>query len=259
MKDVWQGNELKDFLEEAVERYNTKAFIEGDPIEVPHLFTKKEDKEIAGFFAATLAWGKRSQITKAGFSLINLMDNEPFDFVLNHSLQDLKAFDGFVYRTFQPQDARFFVAALKNIYLNHGGLEEVFTRNQTSTDLHHAIAQLRRLFLTTHHEARSRKHIADTASGSAAKRMHMFLRWMVRKDRKGVDFGIWHQIPMSILSCPLDTHVAAIARQLGLLQRKQNDLKAVNELDSHLRTLDSQDPAKYDFALFGLGMFGGLK
>lgn len=258
MEERLSAAELKDFLEAMVLKYNTVAFINGDPISIPHQYSLKEDIEVSGFLSATIAWGKRELIARSGLKLMDLIGNAPFDFVMSHTEKDLDRLSSFVYRTFQSQDLLFFIKALKNIYLHHGGLERVFTDGQTATNMHESIAALRSLFLQTEHQPRSRKHIADTTAGSAAKRIHMYLRWMVRRDNKGVDFGLWKDIPMSILSCPLDLHSATVSRKLGLLERKQNDLKAVNELDKNLRALDPLDPVKYDFALFGLGIFDGF-
>jgi uncharacterized protein (TIGR02757 family) len=215
----------------------------------------KEDIEIAGFLAASIAWGNRPTIIKNAFRLMTMMGNAPFSFVMDCSDDQLESLNGFVHRTFNSTDAKFFVSALRNIYLNHNGLEGIFSAYASKTSVFPAIEALNQIFFTLPHQARTMKHIANPARGSAAKRINMFLRWMVRNDSKGVDFGLWKSISPQILSCPLDVHSGNIARKLGLLTRKQNDRKAVDELDANLRLLDAEDPVKYDFALFGLGVF----
>lgn len=247
--------EMKEFLNAKVLQYNRPEFINTDPIKIPHLFSLKEDIEIAGFLTAVIAWGNRTMIIRNGTKLMELMGNSPFDFVLHHSEKDLNDLNGFVHRTFNAIDLEFFIKSLKNIYLNHNGLEAHFTKFQSDSSLQMAIHELKRLFFELPHPVRSQKHLADPAKGSAAKRINMFLRWMIRNDNTGVDFGIWKNIPASSLSCPLDVHSGNVARKLGLLARKQNDAKALLELDTSLRNLDPLDPVKYDFALFGLGIF----
>lgn len=249
--------ELKGFLEQKVLEYNTASFIEPDPISVPHRFSLKEDQEIAGFLAASIAWGNRKMITKNGHRMLDLIGESPYDFVLSHSDDQLVRLDSFVHRTFNGQDFTYFIKALKHIYENHLGLEGIFLKHQTIDSLQPAIHELNRLFFEIEHPARTRKHVADPLKGSVAKRLNMYLRWMCRKDNTGVDLGIWDIDPAK-LSCPLDVHSGNVARKLGLLTRKQNDPKALNELDNNLRILDAQDPVKYDFALFGLGIFEGF-
>lgn len=249
--------ELKGFLEQKVLEYNTTSFIEPDPISVPHRFSLKEDQEIAGFLAASIAWGNRKMITKNGHRMLDFMGESPYDFVLSHSDDQLVRLDSFVHRTFNGQDFTYFIKALKHIYENHLGLEGIFLKHQTIDSLQPAIHELNRLFFEIEHPARTRKHVADPLKGSVAKRLNMYLRWMCRKDNTGVDLGIWDIDPAK-LSCPLDVHSGNVARKLGLLTRKQNDPKALNELDNNLRILDAQDPVKYDFALFGLGIFEGF-
>jgi uncharacterized protein (TIGR02757 family) len=246
-------SELKSFLDEKVETYNNVKFISEDPISIPHQFSKKEDIEISGFLTATIAWGGRKTIIKNAQKMINFIDGDPFNFVLNHEDTDLLKIKDFVHRTFNNDDFLYFIKALRNIYLNHQGLEDVFKRNQCENSLQHGIHILKQKFFEIDHPLRARKHISDPGSKSAAKRINMFLRWMIRKDKKGVDFGIWDSISPSKLSCPLDVHSGTTARQFGLLKRQQNDAKAVIELDQSLRLLDPADPVKYDFALFGLG------
>ena len=243
------------FLNDKVKQYNKPTFIESDPISIPHRYSLKEDIEIASFLAATISWGNRVQIVKTGHKLMDLMGNSPFDFVMNHSLKDLNIFNGFVYRTFNELDLKYFIVALKNIYENHGGMEEIFIRYSTQDSLLPAIHHFRKHFFELKHLERTEKHISDPFKNSATKKMNMYLRWLIRNDNCGVDFGIWKKLNPSQLSCPLDVHSGNIARKLGLLKREQNDYKAVCELDNNLRMLDKSDPVKYDFALFGLGIF----
>ncbi|WP_130735019.1 TIGR02757 family protein [Flavobacterium sp. J27] len=246
---------LKDFLDEKVDLYNNPNFIESDPIQIPHSFSIKEDIEIAGFLAATIAWGNRKMIINSAQKLMNAMGNTPYDFVMTHTDDDLKKLDHFVHRTFNATDAITFIKALQNIYTKHKGLEVLFEKNAEVNSMQKSISEFKKNFFEIPHQTRTTKHISDPLNNSAAKRINMFLRWMVRKDNKGVDFGIWKNIPTAALSCPLDVHSGNIARKLGLLTRKQNDAKALLELDTNLRELDAIDPVKYDFALFGLGVF----
>ena len=247
--------ELKDFLDAKAAQYEHPRFLEADPIQVPHRFSKKEDIEISGFLTATIAWGNRKSIIANASKLMALMDHAPFDFVLQHSANDLKPLRAFVHRTFNGEDLCYFIQALHHIYSKHHGLESVFKKNSDSDSLQPAISKFKRLFFEPAHPQRTQKHVSDPLKGSAAKRINMFLRWMVRSEEKGVDFGIWKTISPSLLSCPLDVHSGNVARKLKLLRRKQNDAKALMELDSKLRMLDPADPVKYDFALFGLGVF----
>lgn len=246
--------EMKSFLDEKADSFNALHFIEADPVSVPHRFSKKEDIEIAAFLAASIAWGNRKSIVNNANRMMVLMDESPYDFITNHTLSDLKRLKGFVHRTFNSDDFVQFVRSLNHIYNNHGGLECVFTCGiQGQINSQNAIAEFKQKFFGQKHLARTQKHISDPTQGSSAKRINMFLRWMVRSDSKGVDFGIWKNISPSVLSIPLDVHTGNIARKLGLLERKQNDWKAVEELDVVLRSFDPHDPVKYDFALFGLG------
>lgn len=247
--------EIKSFLDYKVEEYNNPTFIETDPILIPHQFSKKEDIEIAGFLTATIAWGNRKSILNNAGRLMDLLDNAPFDFVRNHTEDDLRFLENFVHRTFNGIDLQYFMTALQNIYKNHGGLEGVFTQFAEKDSLQPGIHNFKKIFFELPHLKRTQKHVSDPLKNSAAKRINMFLRWMVRKDPSGVDFGLWEQIQPSQLSCPLDVHSGNTARKLGLLKRKQNDAKALAELDKSLRKLDPLDPVKYDFALFGLGVF----
>lgn len=248
-------NDLKAFLEEKVLLYNTPGFIENDPVQIPHRFSRKEDIEISGFLTAAIAWGNRTSIIKSASRILELMGNAPYEYVMSHKDSQLKHMEGFVHRTFNSTDLITFISALKFLYLERGGLESVFTMHQTSDSLQPAIHQFKKEFFKVPHLERTKKHLPDPFKGSAAKRINMYLRWMVRKDHTGVDFGLWKDIPPSSLSCPLDVHTGRVARRLGLLKRKLNDSKAVQELDHSLRSFDPQDPVKYDFALFGLGLF----
>ena len=248
-------SELKSFLDYKVEQYNSPEFIKSDPVQIPHQFSKKEDIEIAGFLTATIAWGNRKSILNNASNLMELLDHSPFDFVMNHSETDLFSLENFVHRTFNGTDLRYFVQSLKNIYLEHDGLEAVFTKNAEAKSLQISIHQFKQLFFELPHPLRTQKHVSDPLKNSAAKRINMFLRWMIRNDSAGVDFGIWKSLFPAQLSCPLDVHSGNTARKLGLLKRKQNDGKALVELDYSLRKLDPIDPVKYDFALFGLGVF----
>jgi len=247
-------SELFDFLEEKVNIYNHPNFIESDPIQIPHQFSLKQDIEIAGFLSATIAWGNRKMIIRNAKKMLELMENSPYDFVLSHSDNDLQRLQNFVHRTFNGDDFIGFIKSLKNIYNRYSSLENIFSRYD---DLQLSIHYFKKDFFETTHLKRTEKHVSDPLKGSAAKRINMFLRWMVRQDKK-VDFGIWKTISPAKLSCPLDVHSGRVARKLGLLTRKQNDTKSLQELDLSLRKLDGIDPAKYDFALFGLGVFEGF-
>lgn len=247
--------ELKEFLDAKVIQYNNPKFIESDPIQIPHRYSLKEDIEISGFLTATIAWGNRKMIINNANKIMELMGNSPFDFVMNQKEHYLDSLDGFVHRTFNSIDLKYFIIALRHIYINHNGLESIFNHYATNDSLQPAIHQLKKVFFELPHLARTTKHMSDPMKGSASKRLNMFLRWMIRNDNSGVDFGIWKNISPSILSCPLDVHSGNVARKLGLLNRKQNDSKALNELDLNLRAMDNDDPVKYDFALFGLGVF----
>ena len=251
-------NDLKDFLDEKVVLYNNPKFLESDPLHIPHQFTTKEDVEIAGFLSATIAWGNRKSIITNANKMMHLLGNSPYDFVMSHQETDLEKFDGFVHRTFNAEDFKTFVICLKNIYKKHDGLENAFKKSITNDDLQKGISNFKKLFFETIPNSRTMKHVSDPNKISAAKRLNMFLRWMVRNDNAGVDLGIWKTIAPALLSCPLDVHSGNVARKLGLVTRRQNDGKALFELDCALRELDKNDPAKYDFALFGLGVFEGF-
>lgn len=242
---------LREFLEEKVRQYNTRQFIADDPIAIPHLFRRRQDIEIAGLLAATIAWGNRKSIVNNARKLVQLMDDEPHAFVQGASVAELRRIDGFVHRTFNSSDALDFIAGLRRVYKKHDSLEDLFV---APGDALQKIIHFRKNFVRGFKTTHALKHVSDPASGSAAKRLNMFLRWMVRNDKAGVDFGIWKNISPADLMLPLDVHTGNVARKLGLLQRKQDDAKAVVELTTVLKQFDANDPVKYDFALFGLGV-----
>lgn len=247
--------ELKQFLDEKTVLYNHPAFIESDPIQIPHRFELKEDIEVSGFLSATMAWGNRKMIINKLNDLMSRMGNSPYDFVMNYSGKEFEKIETFKHRTLNSVDLHFYMLSLQNIYKNHDGLEAAFRFHPSDQDSFHAIEYFRSVFLETLHQKRSEKHLSSPANNSAAKRLNMMLRWFVRRDNQGVDFGIWKNISPSQLVCPLDVHSGNVARKLGLVSRKQNDWKAACELQSNLKKLDPSDPVKYDFALFGLGVF----
>lgn len=247
--------ELKEFLDIKVEQYNRPDFLSTDPLQIPHGFIKREDIEISGFLTATIAWGNRKSIIKNAGRMMELLEGSPFDFVMNHQPKDLEKLQGFVHRTFNGTDLMYFIRSLNNIYNRHGGLENTFALKGDINSMPMSISNFKKIFFELDHLSRTTKHVSDPQKGSAAKRINMFLRWMVRNDGNGVDFGIWDKISPSQLSCPLDVHSGNVARKLGLIRRRQNDGKALAELDADLRKLDPLDPVKYDFALFGLGVF----
>ncbi|HTF03504.1 MAG TPA: TIGR02757 family protein [Bacteroidia bacterium] len=248
-------DDIRDFLERKTREFNRPEFIASDPISIPHLFTSKEDREIAGFLVATIAWGQRPTIVRNGMRWMELMSHAPHEFVMNAGKKDLQLLSSFVHRTFNGGDAVTFMHALKNIYAKHGGLESVFIKTlKEQGNMLDAISQFRKVFFSVKHETRTEKHVSDPSKGSSAKRINMFLRWMVRKDSNGVDFGIWKSIPPAVLMIPLDVHVGNVARSLEILHAKQDNRKAVEELTAVLREFDPIDPVKYDFALFGVGI-----
>lgn len=255
-------SELKAHLERLVARFNTPAFIADDPIAIPHRYSERDDIAIAGLLVAVLAWGQRPTIVANGMKLMQLLDDAPHAFVLQHTAGDLKRLRGFVHRTFNGADLVSLVRGLRHVYAEHGGLEAVVTGGVRPEDpdvrggliaLHEALVGAPGFAARTH------KHVADIRRGSAAKRLNMWLRWLVRRDRAGVDFGLWRGIRPDQLLCPLDLHTGRVARALGLLRRSANDFKAVVELTEALRALDPADPVKYDLALFGLGASGELE
>lgn len=249
---------LKDFLDQKVTYYNHPRFVESDPIQIPHKFQLKEDIEISAFLTASIAWGNRKSIITNATKMMTLMGESPYDFVINHREEQLEALLPFVHRTFNGYDFIQFIKSLQHIYQNHQGLEQFFKAHVTKDSTQPAITAFKKAFFENEHLERTQKHISNPEKGSAAKRINMYLRWMVREDNSGVDFGIWNSISPAILSCPLDVHSGRVARKLGILKRKQNDAKALLELDAALRKLDPNDPVKYDFALFGLGVFEGF-
>lgn len=248
-------NDLKSFLDEKYWEYNQHSFIDNDPVSIPHLFDQKEDIEIAGFLTATIAWGNRVSIIKNSQLLMKGMGYFPYEFITNGTEKDFGVFGNFVHRTFNGKDTIFFLQALQEIYLHQGGMEAVFNDGyQHEGNLAGAIQHFRNVFFRSPHEKRTEKHVADISKNASGKRLCMFLRWMVRDDGRGVDFGLWKDIPSSALMLPLDLHTGNVSRMLGLLERKQNDWKAVEEVTAKLREFDPMDPVKYDFSLFGLGI-----
>ena len=249
-------SELKDFLDFKVLQYNRPEFIVDDPISIPHQFQLKEDIEISAFLTAVISWGNRQSILKSANKLMALMDRSPAQFIMNAGPRDLSHLASFVHRTFNGDDCIFFIKSLKSIYQIHGGLETFFSQPvQQGFTIKESIIRFRKIFLQPKHPKRVEKHIADPGKNSSAKRINMFLRWMVRNDKNGVDFGIWESIPSSSLYCPLDIHTGNVSRKLGLLDRLANDWKTVELLTDQLRSFDPDDPVKYDFALFGLGIY----
>lgn len=250
---------IRDLLEEKALLYNRPEFTETDPVLIPRSFSRKENIEISGFLASTIAWGKRLSILKSGKLLMHLMDNQPYEFITGASSKEFDHLLNFYHRTLNGTDMLFFAESLRNIYLKEGGLERVFSEGYSlNNSVREALIHFHKVFFTLPHLKRTRRNISDAGSGAAAKRLNLFLRWMVRNDQRGVDLGIWKKIPASSLMLPLDVHTGRVARGLGLLQRRQNDWKAVEEVTSFLREFDPADPVKYDFALFGLGMFEKL-
>ncbi|MFR9602981.1 MAG: TIGR02757 family protein [Rikenellaceae bacterium] len=253
-------DELRELLEGLYDRFNREEFVEHDPISVPHRYLKKEDREIAGFMASTIAWGNRKAIVKSAHRMMEYMDDTPHDFVLNASDQDLMRLESYVHRTFNGLDFRDFVMCLRGIYDRWGGIGAYFEQHYAQhQSIPKALAKFRAEFFAAEHQPRCEKHLSSIEKGAACKRTNMFIRWMVRRDNRGVDFGAWSSIPMSAIYMPLDVHSGNVARALGLLGRKQSDWKAVNELTTKLREFDAEDPVKYDFALFGAGIDGVIK
>ena len=246
---------LQAFLDEKVKYYNQPSFIESDPISVPHEFSRKQDIEISGFFAAVFAWGQRKTIINKSRELLSMMDNAPYDFVLNHSERELRVIENFRHRTFNATDALYFIHFLKHYYSENESLEYLFARQGVSQPIERALINFHKSFFSLPDAPqRTRKHIPSPERKSTCKRLNMYLRWMVRKDQAGVDFGIWDKIKMKDLICPIDVHVDRVARKLSLIKRKQTDWMTAVELTENLKKLDPEDPVKYDFALFGLGV-----
>lgn len=243
-------------LESKYKKYNTIAFIENDPISIPHRFNKKQDIEIAGFFAATFAWGLRKTIINKSLELMELFDSAPYDFILNHKENDLKCFLNFKHRTFNSTDLLYFIHFFKEYYLKHESLEDIFipTENR-ALNIKSGLDNFYKYFISNEfYSQRTGKHVASPSKKSACKRINMFLRWMVRRDENGVDFGIWKNIKSNQLICPCDIHVEKVARKLQIISRKQVDWRMAVELTESLKKFDPDDPVKYDFALFGMGV-----
>lgn len=250
--------ELKNYLDEKADKYNHVDFIQDDPIQIPHLFTQKEDIEIIGLLTAIISWGNRKSIIKSAKKMLKLMDNDPYDFVMNVSDKELNKIKPLsIHRTFKGEDWVEFLINLKRIYSEHKSLENVMLLEKGELNYYHALHRFREEFFRDKNH-RSTKHISSTYKKSSAKRLVMFLRWMVRKDNRGVDFGLWEKHSPAFLSIPLDVHTGNVSRELGLVTRKQNDWRTVEELDDVLRQLDNKDPGKYDFALFGVGINGEI-
>ena len=250
--------QVKRFLERGILLIdeNLDEFLEKDPVNIPSRFSKKEDKEIAGFLTAIIAWGQRKSIINNANKLMGLMDEAPHDFIVNHQESDLKRMNGFVHRTFNDSDLLYFLHRLQKIYKEEGGLEEFMLGNYNG-DLGFTLSQFKKNFFAEEHLQRSEKHLADPLKKSTAKRLLMYLRWNVRNDL--ADFGIWKKIKASDLLPPIDVHSAKTARELGLLERKQNDWNAVIELANNLKAIDENDPVKYDYVLYGVGAFEFLQ
>lgn len=250
--------ELRAFLDAKVKQFNQPGFIENDPISIPHSFKKKQDIEIAALFAAVLAWGQRKTIIAKCTDLMTRMDNDPYAFVLNHGEQDLKTLMQFKHRTFNATDTLYFIEFLRHHFTQHTSLEVLFKVGESNTTIEHALVNFHKSFFSLPDApTRTKKHISTPERGSTCKRLSMFLRWMVRNDKQGVDFGLWKSIQPSQLVCPCDLHVDRVARELKLIKRKQTDWQTALELTDALRKFDPMDPVKYDFALFGLGIEEG--
>lgn len=253
-------NELKELLDGLFDRYDNIDFIEDDPVSVPHMFTGREDIEIAGLLASTIAWGNRKAIVRSGHRMMEFMGGEPYEFTMNASAEELRMLERFVHRTFNGRDFADFVVAMRRLYAERGGIGGFFEERYVATgDLRVALSDFRREFFAAPHNPHCEKHISSIDRKASCKRLNMYLRWMVRDDGRGVDFGLWRGIPASALYLPLDVHSGNMSRALGLLERRQNDWRAVEEVTAALRRLDADDPVKYDFALFGAGIAGYLK
>ena len=251
-----ERTDLKEFLDQKADLYNSAGFIKTDPIQIPHQFEDSRDIEIAAFLTATLSWGQKTTIISNARKLLSWMPGGAYAYIMSLEEEDLHRFLPFVHRTFNGIDCIYFLKALKKIYQHHGGLKQIFGDSfAIHGDLFQSIISFRETFFQVGEPGRTSKHVADLRIGSSGKRINMFLRWMVRHDQRGVDFGIWKNIPMDALYIPLDVHTGNVARKLGLLKRIQNDWKAVLELTERLREFDPDDPVRYDFALFGLGSF----
>ncbi len=247
--------ELRDLLEYLHDRYNRPDFIEPDPISVPHSFTSRDDREIAGFMAATIAWGNRQAIVKSAHRMMRYMDNAPADFVRNATDADIDSLGEFVHRTFNGEDFKTFVRSLRHIIEGWGGIGNYFEEQYEALgDMRDVLSAFRRDFFFVEHDRHAEKHLSNIDRGAACKRLCMYLRWFVRRDDRGVDFGLWQRIPMSALYLPLDLHTGRMGRALGLLQRKQDDWRAVEQITAALREFSAEDPTRYDYSLFGAGI-----
>ena len=246
---------LKAFLDSKVSQYNRPDFIKNDPVSIPHLFTKKQDIEIMGFWSATLAWGQRVTIINKCKELIALMDGAPYDFIVNHEEPDLKKLLHFKHRTFNDIDTLYFISFFRYHYSQHNSLEDAFIPSDSVKGVEQSLNHFRNYFFSLpDYPHRTKKHVSSPSQKSTCKRLNMFLRWMVRKDNCGVDFGIWNKLKPADLIMPCDLHVDRVARKLNLITRKQTDWQTAVELTERLREFDPADPVKYDFALFGLGI-----
>ena len=255
----FSDDDLRELLEALHDKYNRPEFIPDDPISVPYRYTGRADREIAGFLSATIAWGNRKAIVSSGHRMMRFMDDAPADFVRNASERELALLSSYVHRTFNGRDLRDFVLALRRMEERHGGIGNFFeTCYEATHDMPAVLADFRREFFAAEHAPRCEKHLSSIDRGASCKRLCMYLKWMVRDDGRGVDFGLWKSIPPAALYLPLDVHTGHMGRALGLLARKQNDWKAVEEITASLRTLDASDPVKYDLALFSLGESGVL-
>ena len=251
--------ELRDLLEHLHDKYNRPEFIEPDPISIPHSFSDRHDREVAGFMAATIAWGNRKAIVKSAARMMQYMDDSPADFVRNASASELAHLQSYVHRTFNGQDFTDFVLAIRGITERWGGIGEFFEQNYVATQsIPQVLSLFRKEFFSIEHNPHCEKHLSSIDKGAACKRLNMYLRWFVRHDDRGVDFGLWKKIPMSALYLPLDVHTGNMGRALGLLTRKQSDWKATDEITSSLREFCSDDPVRYDYSLFGAGIDGYL-
>lgn len=252
--------ELRYLLEHLHDKYNRPEFIEPDPISIPHSFSDRHDREVAGFMAATIAWGNRKAIVKSAARMMQYMDYSPADFVRNASASELAHLQSYVHRTFNGQDFTDFVLAIRGITERWGGIGEFFEQNYVATQsIPQVLSLFRKEFFSIEHNPHCEKHLSSIDKGAACKRLNMYLRWFVRRDDRGVDFGLWKKIPMSALYLPLDVHTGNMGRALGLLTRKQSDWKATDEITSSLREFCSDDPVRYDYSLFGAGIDGYLK
>lgn len=255
-----QKEELRELLETLHDRYNRPEFIEPDPISIPHSFSSQADREVSGFLVAAIAWGNRKAIVKSGRRMVSYMDNAPADFVRNASERELQHLQSYVHRTFNGGDFIDFVRGMRHIMSEYGGIGPFFeSRYEATLDMARVLSDFRREFFLCDHNPHCEKHLSSIDKGAACKRLNMYLRWFVRRDNRGVDFGLWRKIPMSALYLPLDVHTGNMGRALGLLRRKQSDWKATAEITAALREFDAEDPVRYDFSLFGAGIDGFLK